>query len=168
MYDFPEAVAFILKEEGGYVYNRADPGGATKYGITQRVFDPTNVKNVKFIMPSEAEKIYQKRYWFAGQCNELPWPFSLMHFDACVNVGKPENGFKRSVRILQRAVGAKDDGVIGARTLGQVQLRYSSVQEYIWERLRYYVRVSRINPRLREFTWMWLVRMDHLRTEASK
>jgi lysozyme family protein len=42
----------------------------------------------------------------------MPWPVSLVHFDACVNMGVTQ-----AARFLQRSVGAEPDGRIGPKTL---------------------------------------------------
>lgn len=36
---FEPALAFVLRWEGGFVDNPADPGGRTNKGITQKVYD---------------------------------------------------------------------------------------------------------------------------------
>ncbi|MFM2129928.1 MAG: hypothetical protein RL477_1474, partial [Pseudomonadota bacterium] len=36
---WPQALAAVLKHEGGYVNHPADPGGRTNLGVTQRVWE---------------------------------------------------------------------------------------------------------------------------------
>jgi len=98
---FEEAVTRVLRHEGGYVNHPADPGGATKYGITQRTFDRWRAglkrvsEDVKWLTLPEAKDIYRAFYWAAGGCHLLPWPLAYVHFDACVN-----HGIGRATRFL--------------------------------------------------------------------
>jgi lysozyme family protein len=59
--------------------------------------------------------IYRQRYW-SPICGERMAPaLALLVFDAAVN-----NGVSRAVRLLQASVGAKEDGLLGPRTLAAV------------------------------------------------
>ena len=40
---FQAAFRELIDEEGGYVFNPADPGGETKYGITKRSYPSLNL-----------------------------------------------------------------------------------------------------------------------------
>lgn len=54
---------FILKTiefEGGFVNSPSDPGGMTKYGISQKYNPDVDVKNLTV---DEAVRIYFERYW---------------------------------------------------------------------------------------------------------
>jgi lysozyme family protein len=105
----PFDVAFdrLLGHEGGYVDNPKDPGGETNWGISKRSYPDVDIKN---LTRDEAKKIYFRDFWV---------PFgNLLHaavmwqvFDAAVN-----HGIKTSIKMLQRAVGAKDDGVWGQKS----------------------------------------------------
>jgi lysozyme family protein len=60
MADFEIAVKQTLVHEGGFVDNPNDPGGATKYGITQK--DMPNV-NIADITEDQATAYYSENYW---------------------------------------------------------------------------------------------------------
>lgn len=104
--DFNTALARVLSYEGGYVNNPADPGGATNYGVTQKVFDAwraahgqpaTSVRN---ITAADVKSIYFRNYWLASGADKLPMPLALVHFDAAVNTGVGQAG-----RFLAKADG---------------------------------------------------------------
>ena len=65
-----------------------------------------------------AKAIYLASYWYGYRCNELPEPLAVLVFDAVVNqpaVDKsPDEGV---IEMLQAAVGAKVDGVLGGQTV---------------------------------------------------
>src|SRR3954469_14775158 len=66
---FDTCLAFTLREEGGYVDNPADPGGATNMGITlatlrQYTDDPQlGAIQVRDMIVRTARAIYQALYW---------------------------------------------------------------------------------------------------------
>jgi lysozyme family protein len=66
---FDTCLAFTLREEGGYVDNPADPGGATNMGITlatlcQYTDDPQlGATQVRDMTVRTARAIYQALYW---------------------------------------------------------------------------------------------------------
>ena len=68
-------------------------------------------------LPLEAARlIYRAAYWDAVRADELPDAVRYAVFDGAVN-----SGVRQSVRWLQRAVDATDDGVLGPATLRAVQ-----------------------------------------------
>ena len=82
--DFDRAIAFVLKWEGGYVNNPADPGGETKFGISQRAYPSVNIKD---LTEEQAKAVYKRDYWEKMGCNALIWPMSLVVFDTAINMG---------------------------------------------------------------------------------
>lgn len=91
--NFPEALAAVLKSEGGYVNSGYDPGGATNFGITQRVYDAVNDakgrarQSVKFIRQEEVAAIYKLNYWDAVHGDVLAPGLDYVVFDYAVNSG---------------------------------------------------------------------------------
>ncbi len=119
---FEPCLAFTLREEGGYVDNPADPGGATNMGITLATYrewsdDPgLGVAQVQDLTLRIARAIYRSLYWNRLRADALPAGVDLSVFDMGVN-----SGIWRSARLLQRAIGFTGDevdGCIGPETLG--------------------------------------------------
>lgn len=91
--NYPACLAAVLKYEGGYVNDPRDPGGATNYGVTQRVYTLWRAsmglpnKAVREIAMSEVEKIYARDYWGAINGDALARGVDLAVFDPAVNSG---------------------------------------------------------------------------------
>lgn len=119
--NFAVVLPWLLKHEGGFSDHPADPGGATMQGVTQKVYDAWRKDNglaqrfVKEIGADEVAAIYKARYWNVISGDALPSGVDYAVFDAAVN-----SGVTQAAKWLQRAVGAKDDGAIGPKTLATV------------------------------------------------
>ena len=118
-----KALPLVLIFEGGYSDNPKDYGGRTMRGITQREYDTYRSKKgfssepVKSISDDEVRDIYLNDYWLASQCDKMTEKLSVCVFDTSVN-----NGQGRSIKTLQRAIGATVDGVIGPETIAKAKL----------------------------------------------
>lgn len=88
-----QALAFTLREEGGFVANPADDGGATCRGVTQRTYDSYRDtvnrprQSVADIRDEEVLDIYRRMYWGPARCEGLPAGLGICHFDWAVNRG---------------------------------------------------------------------------------
>jgi lysozyme family protein len=126
---FAECVQIVLKHEGGFVDHPADPGGATKHGISLRyartlgsMLDldrdgDVDRADILLVTPAKAAMVYRDWFWRDVKGDDLPAGIDLVAFDFAVNSGPA-----RAIRSLQRAVGAQPDGFIGPATLGAVRL----------------------------------------------
>ena len=115
--DFDQAFDILLKHEGGFSDHAADPGGKTRFGITEAVAREVGYRGDMRELPLDlAKRIYKDRYWDAVRAEELPAAIRYAVFDAAVNSGP-----RQAILWLQRAVGAKDDGIIGPKTLAAVR-----------------------------------------------
>ncbi len=94
-----EAIAEeIVAREGGYVDDLADPGGATKFGVTigtlRRLgLDLTGDRkvttaDVKAMTRSKARDIFIRDYYYRPKINELPQAVQASVFDMQVNAGR--------------------------------------------------------------------------------
>jgi lysozyme family protein len=111
--NFDEAFHLLLGHEGGFVDHPSDPGGATRWGVTERVARANGYTGSMRELPViVAKDIYRKDYWTPIRADELPALIRYDVFDAAVNSG---NG--QAIRWLQRALGVADDGRIGPITL---------------------------------------------------
>lgn len=116
-------ISNLLVREGGYVNHPADRGGPTNMGITQRILaawrrvESVSASEVATLTKAEATAIYKALYWVKPGFNHLdtsPVVIELL-FDMAVH-----HGPGTAVRMLQRAAGVKDDGIIGPITRGVV------------------------------------------------
>ena len=111
--NFDSAFEKVLQVEGGFSDHAADPGGKTRYGITEAVARRVGYRGDMRELPLDlAKRIYREDYWNAVRAEQLPPAVRYAVFDAAVNSGPAQ-----SVRWLQRALGVTDDGVIGPQTL---------------------------------------------------
>lgn len=113
MKSFTDAVNIILDHEGGYVFDKRDPGGETKYGISKRAYPNIDIKG---LTKQEAAEIYRKDYWNKIRGDKLPYNVALVVFDFAVN-----SGVSKASKVLQAVINAKIDGVIGDETVSLVE-----------------------------------------------
>ena len=134
--NFDDSFAKLINSEGGYVFNAADPGGETKFGVSKRSYPTLDIKNLTL---ADAKGIYKRDFWDRAQCDSLPPVLAFQVFDAAVN-----SGIGQSIRFLQRAVGVADDGSVGPMTLTAIQRRDSAelVARFNAERLDFMTRLT--------------------------
>ncbi len=118
--NFQRALALVLKSEGGWSDNPADPGGATMKGVTlatyRRYINPQGAKDdLRHITDAQLADVYKRQYWDAVAGDDLPDGVDYATFDFSVNSGPG-----RAARYLQSVVGAPLDGTIGPATLAAV------------------------------------------------
>jgi lysozyme family protein len=134
--NFDRSIPILLEEEGGLADNPHDPGGLTKFGISQRSYPHLDIRS---LTPELAATIYARDFWAACGADRLPWPLCLFVFDHSVNAGRIA-----SIKCLQRAAHVNDDGELGPKSLAAVaraDLRHLCRQFNV-ERCRYYMSLS--------------------------
>ena len=109
---FDQAFERMIGHEGGYTKGKGDPGGETKFGVSKRTYPAEDIANLTM---ERAKAIYLRDYWGPAGCEVVPEPIRFDLFDTAVN-----SGVKTAVKLLQRAVGEVEDGVIGPRTLQSI------------------------------------------------
>jgi lysozyme family protein len=119
--NFARALALVLKSEGGWSDNPADPGGATMKGVTlanfRRYVKPGATKaDLRAISDDQVATVYRRFYWDAVAGAELPHGVDYAVFDFAVNSGPG-----RAAKYLQAVAGATQDGRIGPATLRAVR-----------------------------------------------
>ena len=110
---FDEAFDKLLAHEGGYVNDRRDPGGETKYGISKRAYPGEDIANMTV---ERAREIYARDYWGPAGCDAMPDGAKLQVFDMAVN-----SGVKTAIKTVQLAIEETPDGVLGPKTLMAIQ-----------------------------------------------
>ncbi len=106
----PFDIAFdrLLGHEGGYVNDPNDPGGETNWGISKRSYPDLDIAR---LTRDEAKEIYRRDFWVRVGADQLAPSVAFQAFDFAVN-----SGCETAVRMLQRAVGAAEDGHWGPRS----------------------------------------------------
>jgi lysozyme family protein len=100
--NYNDCLARVLKYEGGYTNNAADPGGPTNFGITltdyrKYINGAGTAEDVRRMTVDQAKVIYKARYWDALGCDDLPSGVDFTCFDYGVNSGlrRPQNDLKK-------------------------------------------------------------------------
>ncbi|TIV64144.1 MAG: hypothetical protein E5V86_16405, partial [Mesorhizobium sp.] len=115
--NFARSLSLVLKSEGGWSDNPADPGGATMKGVTLANFrryvkaDATKA-DLRRISDAQLAVVYRRFYWDALAGALLPDGIDYAVFDFAVNSGPG-----RAAKYLQAVLGVVQDGRIGPATL---------------------------------------------------
>lgn len=155
---FDEAFRIVVGHEGGYVDDPKDPGGRTKYGISQRAHPGVDIAALTL---EGAKRIYRESYWDRAHCHIMDPGLALIVFDAAVN-----NGVGQAARWLQAALGVTVDGVIGPAT--RAAFASANAEEVLTE-----LHASRIYMMAGLSTWKnfgrgWSRRLARLPYQAAK
>lgn len=139
------SIDLTIGNEGGYVNHPSDPGGATNLGVTIAVLGEwlgrkATIADVKGLTITTARAIYTKNYWNPAGCDLYPSGVDYLVFDMAVNAG-----VDRAKKLLQRAVGATEDGKIGPKTLAAINKikPVDLVEEYSKVRMRFYLDLNK-------------------------
>lgn len=158
---FDDIIPRILEREGGYVDHPADRGGATNYGITQRVYrewkgNPS--ADVKGMTKAEAKDIYHAYYWNPCKAEWLPNSIRDIHFDAAVN-----HGVARAAKLLQTAAAVTVDGAIGKNTINAANALNPELLKlrYAVARYKFYGEIVQRDRSQTAFIAGWMARMAH-------
>lgn len=161
---FTDALALVLKEEGGFSDNARDPGGMTNLGVTARTWaswsgGSATESVMRALTPGQVAPLYQTDYWNKIKGDNLPDGVNLVVFDFAVNSG-PGNAAKT----LQAVVGATADGIIGPDTLAAVTAHDAKelITAYSNSRASFYRSLATFAT----FGKGWLARVDRIEEEA--
>lgn len=155
---FDEAFRIVVGHEGGYVDDPKDPGGRTKYGISQRSYPNLNIGALTL---DDAKAIYKRDYFERAHCHIMDPGLGLIMFDAAVN-----NGVGQAIRWLQGALGVSVDGVVGPAT--RAALAQANAEDVLVE-----LHASRIHMMAGLSTWKnfgrgWSRRLARLPYQAAR
>jgi len=125
MEKFNKAFGIVIGNEGGYVFDKDDKGGETKFGISKRSYPNVDIKNLSL---KDAKEMYYRDFWHTEECNLelLPEKIAIEVFDTGVNVGIVigRKFLQRALNLLNRVETLYHDldvdGIIGNETLKAV------------------------------------------------
>ena len=116
---FDRAFQIVVEAEGGYVNDPADPGGETIYGITKR--DHPDLWATGRPTLEQAKDRYRRDYWDPVKGDRLPWPLACFVFDSAVNQGGTPGVCEITKKLLQKALGVAQDGLLGPATMKAIE-----------------------------------------------
>lgn len=130
--NFARALALVLKSEGLWSDNPADPGGATMKGVTLANFrryvkaDATK-DDLRHITDAQVATVYRRFYWDAVAGAELPNGIDYAVFDFAVNYGpsrvaKYLQAVERDPDIEAGAAGDSEFGHVSAQGVREHRL----------------------------------------------
>lgn len=161
-----QIIDVTIKAEGGYVNDPADRGGATKYGITERVARANGYTgNMRDLPLQTAKDIYKREYAIKPGFADFPSEVAAELFDTGVNMGTA-----KATEFLQRAVNALGgagiavDGKMGPATRGAVNTYLQSRSNAVSILCKVlnclqgarYVEIVEKNPTQRRFINGWI------------
>jgi lysozyme family protein len=125
---FGAAIPYVLEHEGGWSDDAADPGGATKYGVSLRLirelgFDvdhdgDVDRDDVLALTREQAVDVFYREWWEKYDYGSLGSQLVAEKvFDLAVNMG-PGQGHRILQRALRAAGGVQllEDGALGPKT----------------------------------------------------
>ena len=113
-----------FKNEGAFQKNPKDRGNwtsgtvgvgelkGTKGGISAMSYPDLDIENLTEL---RIKSIYERDWWDKLRMDRFPPAMQYQWFDAAIN-----HGTYNATKILQRAINAKDDGVIGPKTMALI------------------------------------------------
>ena len=155
---FEKAFEYVIQNEGGYVFDKNDPGGETKFGITKKSYPALNIRDLTL---EDAKKIYYRDYWIKGRFEEISSDLvATQVLDFSINLG-----IRAAVRVLQRAlrsvgINVQEDGLMGPQTLfaasnSEPSCLLAAIKS---EAAGYYRQIAAKNPSQQKFLKGWLNR----------
>lgn len=128
---FERCWQFLRAVEGGgrIVNDTGDPGGITRWGISQRAYPGEDIRT---LTEERAKALFARDYWDRCRCESLPTALAIAVADTAFNQG-PET----AINLLQMALHVEVDGIIGRITLAAIRAADTGelVNEFLARRL---------------------------------
>lgn len=151
----------VIGHEGGFQKMHHDRGGwtsgkvgegelkGTKFGLSAMTYPDLDIENLTV---EQAKAIYFEDWWLMLKMNRFRPAMQYQLFDAAIN-----HGSHSAIRMLQRAIGVKDDGIIGGQTIAakdEMDIN-DLLMRFIAQRVRFFVKCKTFD----EYGKGWMNRM---------
>lgn len=123
--EFDDSFNRLIDREAGFQQDPRDKGNwtggevgkgvckGTKFGISAASYPGEDIEHLTL---DRAKFLCHRDYWGPAGCDAVPTAIKADLLDTAYN-----SGVRTAVRLLQRAVGVDDDGVLGPNTLQALQ-----------------------------------------------
>lgn len=142
--EFLEAFDRTMGNEGGFQRSASDRGNwtggkvgvgilkGTKYGISAATYPDLDIEGLTY---EDARRIYWRDWWLTLEMERFPYALSYQMFDAAIH-----HGMGNATKMLQRALGVKDDGWIGPITYEAIRRAnlFDLLMLFLAERLEFF------------------------------
>ena len=163
-----EMIARVIQREGGFVDHPLDRGGPTNMGLTLTTLTlyvkrKTTVDELKALRKEVAERVYYDIFIERPGIDQIDSDaVREFVFDEAVNSGPT-----MAIKHFQRAIGVKDDGVIGPVTIARwhTLVPLNVLFKVCAQRLRFYGEIVSGHPEQRVFLVGWINRIAGLMEE---
>lgn len=167
MSNFDQAFQRLLGIEQGFTNNPNDSGGATKFGVTAamlaiyRKVPQVTVQDVQNLTVDEAKLVYKSQFWDPLRLDVVnSFPVAYAIFDQSVNGGQVTAAKRVQATISELGTTVKIDGLIGAITIGAVNL--AKPPEFLLKFCEMsqlaYLQIATDNPKDLVFLKGWITR----------
>lgn len=171
MADYNKLIPFILKWEGGFANDKYDKGGPTMKGVTLQTYknycrkkglpEPT-IEDLKKISMNTWKDIFKTMYWDRWQADRI-----LSQSIANILVDWVWASGIWGIKIPQRIVNVKDDGIVGEKTLEAINKQnpkelFDKIKQ---ARIEFIDNIVKANPLQQRFYKGWLNRINDLKYE---
>lgn len=160
---------FILKWEGGFVYDKDDLGGSTNMGVTLATYRSVSgskktVNDLKRMTRVQWGVIFKKFYWDKWEADNIKdqnVANILVDWLWCSG--------SYGIKIPQRVLGVSVDGIVGSKTIAAINARdgrelFDTIKQ---ERKDYIDRICQTRPQNKKFKKGWLNRINSLAYETD-
>ncbi len=141
----------VIGHEGGFTNDKNDRGNwtsgvigegelkGTKFGISAMSYPDLDIEHLNLDV---ARSIYFEDFWIKNGIDKLPPAMQYQMFDASIN-----HGYRNAAKMLQRAVGVVDDGIIGKLSMEAINGFDQVVLATLFnhERLKFYTNIKTWN-----------------------
>jgi lysozyme family protein len=155
-------IANLILREGGYVNHPNDKGGPTNMGITIKTLSdyrgvPCTIEDVIDLTYTEAAEIYKFVYIIEPKFDEFGLEELSLEF---VLDSSCHHGPARTLKIIQKALQLKVDGVCGPVTVAAVRAVPAGLfcSRFLAERIRFFGQIITKDPSQSVFAAGWMAR----------
>jgi lysozyme family protein len=171
---FAIAHAPVARIEGGYQRHAADSGNynskgklvGTRWGIAAPVAEKhfgrvVTRKDMETLSLTVAHKIFKKNFWDKIRASEYPdQQVANIVYDGAVN-----HGVRWGIKLLQRSIGLREDGIPGPVTMAALHAKSPEQVYYAYftARKNFYQNIVANRPNQAVFLKGWMRRLEHYR-----
>jgi|HubBroStandDraft_3_1064219.scaffolds.fasta_scaffold543839_1 lysozyme family protein len=156
------AIDGVLNNESGTPIENDNGRGLSVWGITSATVEAVKADwpddKLRYLTRSQASFFYLKYFWIPSNIGRIDdQALANKLFDLAVNMGQGT-----AIKLIQRAAGVAQDGVIGPQTAAAVNAMHPVLVLAILRTLAkdHYLDIVDANPSLQRFYNGWIARLD--------